>query len=49
MEWRAPHVYVMDGDIKKACDFVSQKAFAESARAKGRDEFLIFAWLREWR
>ena len=32
VEWRAPHLFVMDGDIKKACDFVSHKAFAEAAR-----------------
>jgi transposase-like protein len=39
----------MDGDIKKAYDFVSHKAFAEAAREKGISEILILAWLREWR
>ncbi len=37
VEWRAPHVYVMDGDIKKAYDFVSRKAFAEAAGGKDTD------------
>ena len=49
VEWRAPHVYVMDGDIKKAYDFTSHRAFAKAARKKGMDEILILAWLREWR
>ena len=39
----------MDGDIKKAYDFVSHKAFVEAAVEKGLDEVLILAWLREWR
>ena len=26
VEWKAPHFFVMDGGIKKAYDFVSQKA-----------------------
>ena len=49
VEWRAPHVYVMDGDIKKAYDFVSHKAFAEAARRQDTDEVLVLAWLREGR
>ena len=49
VEWRTPHVYVMDGDIRKAYDFTSHKAFAEAARSRGMDEVLILAWLREWR
>ena len=49
VEWRSPHLYVMDGDIKKAYDFTSHKAFAEAARGQGMDEVLILAWLREWR
>ena len=48
VEWRAPHIFVMDGDIKKAYDFVSHKAFAEAAREKGISEILIMSWLREW-
>ena len=39
----------MDGDIKKGCDLVSHKAFAEAARKKGMDDILALAWLREWR
>ena len=39
----------MDGDTKKAYDFVSHKAFVEAAAEKGFDEVLILAWLREWR
>ena len=27
VEWRAPHVYIMDGDIKKAYDFASHVAW----------------------
>ena len=38
VEWRAPHVYIMDGDIKKADDYVSHAAFATAARQMG------FAW-----
>ena len=49
VEWRNPHVYVMDGDIKKAYDFTSHKAFAEAARSRGMEEVLVLAWLREWR
>ena len=49
VEWRSPHTFIMDGDIKKAYDFTSHKAFAEAARSKGMDEVLILAWLREWR
>ena len=49
MEWRSPHVYVMDGDIKKAYDYTSHKVFAEAARSRGMGEVLILAWLREWR
>ena len=49
VEWRAPHLFVMDGDIKKAYDYVSHKAFAEAARENGISEILILAWLREWR
>ena len=37
----------MDGDIKKAYDFTSHKAFAEAARSKGLDEIVILAWLRD--
>ena len=48
-EWRAPHIFVMDADTKKAYDNASHRAFAESAREKGMDEILILAWLREWR
>ena len=44
-----PHVYVMDGDIKKAYDYVSHSAFAVAARQRGMHEVLIHAWLREWR
>ena len=43
VEWRAPDLYVMDGDIKKAYDFVSHKAFAEAAREEGISEILIQA------
>ena len=39
----------MDGDIRKAYDYVSHKAFAEAARENGISEILILAWLREWR
>ncbi len=39
----------MDRDIKKTYDYVSHRAFAESAREKGMGEILILAWLREWR
>ena len=35
VEWRAPHLFVMDGDIKKAYDYVSHKAFAEAAKETG--------------
>ena len=49
LDWRAPHLFVMDGDIRKAYDFVSHKAFAEAARGKGTDEVWVLAWLREWR
>ena len=45
----SPHVYIMDGDIKKAYDFTSHRAFAKAAGKKGMDEILILAWLREWR
>ncbi len=37
------------GDIKKAYDLVSQKAFAEAARENGMSEILVLAWLREWK
>ncbi len=40
---------MMDGDTKKAYDYASHKAFAESAREKGMDEIFILAWLRERR
>ncbi len=41
----APHL--RDGrGIKKAYDYASHGAFAESAREKGMDEILILAWLR---
>ncbi len=40
MEWRPPPVYVMDGGIRKAFDFVSHKAFADAAREEGMDEVL---------
>ncbi len=30
-EWQAPHIFMMDGDIKKAHDYVSHRAFADSA------------------
>ena len=49
MDWRAPHVYIMDGDIKKEYDYVSHAAFATAARQRGMHEVLIHAWLREWR
>ena len=49
VEWRAPQVYIMDGDIKKAYDYVSHSAFATAARKRGMHEVLIHAWLREWR
>ena len=48
-EWRAPRVYNMDGDIKKAYDYASHCAFALAARERGTHEVLIHAWLREWR
>ena len=32
VEWRATHIFLMGGDIKKAYDYASHKAFAESAR-----------------
>ena len=35
VEWRAPHVYIMDGDINKAYDHTSHCAFALAARAMG--------------
>ncbi len=44
-----PEVYIMDGDIKKACDFVSRKAVAEAAREKGMDEVVVLTWPRYWR
>ncbi len=34
VEWRAPHVYNMDGDIKTAYDDTSHCAFALAARAR---------------
>ena len=43
------HLFVMYGDIRKAYDFVSHKAFAEAARDNGMSEILVLAWLREWR
>ena len=49
VEWRAPRLCVMDGDINKAYAFVPHKAFAEAARKKGIDEILVLARLREWR
>ena len=39
----------MDGDIKKAYDFTSHRAFAKAAKRKGMDEILILAWLRDRR
>ncbi len=48
-EWRTPHVYIMDGDIKTAYDYASHVAFAVAARKRGMHEVLIHAWLREWR
>ncbi len=44
-----PHTVIMDGDITKADDFTSHKAFAEADKSKGMDEVLFLAWLREWR
>ena len=49
VEWRAPHLFVMDGDIKKPCDHASHSLFAEAARSRGMHEVLLQAWLREWR
>ncbi len=49
VEWKAPEVYIMDGDIKKAYDYASHALFAEAARSRGMHEVLIHAWLREWR
>ncbi len=42
-------MFIMDGDIKKAFDYVSHKAFAEAMRGRGTHEAIINAWLREWR
>ena len=49
VEWKAPQLYIMDGDIQKAYDVTSHAAFAKAARQKGMHEVLIHAWLREWR
>ena len=49
VEWKAPEVHIMDGDIKKAYDYASHVLFAEAARSRGMHEVLIHAWLREWR
>ena len=49
VEWKAPQLYIMDGDIQKAYDFTSHAAFANAARQRGMHEVLIHAWLREWR
>ena len=49
VEWQAPQVFIMDGDIKKAYDYASHTAFAEAARSRGMHEVVIHAWLREWR
>ncbi len=35
VEWRRPHVYTMEGDIRKAYDFASHVAFAVAARKRG--------------
>ncbi len=49
VEWKAPEIYIMDGDIKKAYDYASHTLFAEAARSRGMHEVLTHAWLREWR
>ncbi len=49
VEWQAPQVFIMDGDIKKAYDYASHTAFAEAARSRGMHEVLTHAWLRGWR
>ncbi len=49
VEWKAPEIFIMDGDIKKAYDYASHTLFAEAARSRGMHEVLIHAWLREWR
>ena len=49
VEWQAPQVFIMDGDIKKAYDYASHTAFAEAARSSSMHEVVIHAWLREWR
>ncbi len=39
----------MDGDIKKAYEYVSHSTFAVAARGRGMHEVQTHAWLREWR
>jgi hypothetical protein len=34
-DWTEPPLFVMDGDIKKACDYASHRAFAAATRKKG--------------
>ncbi len=43
LEWKAPEVYIMDGDIKEAYDYASHVLFAEAARSRGMHEVLILA------
>ncbi len=38
----------MDGDIKKAYDYVSHQVVAEATRKRGMHEVIIHAWLQEW-
>ena len=35
VEWKAPQIFIMDGDIKKAYDYVSRSAFTTAARQNG--------------